>query len=91
MDFSRRLYEVKDAQGRPVSDLKARVTIDIGGKVHTQVELRAPGLIAVVCSPEAPDVFAIEIVEKGGKRFTDMRLPAEAGDVLPWQREALKI
>lgn len=87
--FGRRSYTVKDEGGQPVETLRAKVTIEIGGKAHTIVELRAPGLIAVVARPDAPDQFTIEIIEAGGKRFTDFRLPPEAGAPLPWQDDAL--
>jgi hypothetical protein len=87
--FGRRSYTVKDDGGQPVEGLKAKVTIEIGGRVHTAVELRAPGLIAVVCRPDAPDTFTIEMVESGGRRFTDFRLPPEAGAPTQWQVDAI--
>jgi hypothetical protein len=87
--FGRRGYTVKDDNGRPIEQLGAEVTIKIGGKIHTQVSLRTPGMIALIVKPEAPDRFEIEMVEDGGKRYTDVRLPPEAGDPLPWQLHAL--
>lgn len=86
--FGRRSYAIQD-DGGSVKGLHAKVTIEIGGKVHTAVELRAPGLIAVIVKPESPDRFTIEMVEEGGQRFTDFRLPPEAGQPLQWQRDAL--
>lgn len=87
--FGRRSYTVKDDGGQPIETLRAKVTIEIGGKVHTAVELRAPGMIAVIARPDAPDQFTIEMVESGGRRFTDHRLPPEAGSPLAWQEDAL--
>jgi len=87
-EFGRRSYVVQE-EGKDIASAKARVTIEIDGKVHTRVELRAPGMIAIIVSPETPDRFAIEMVEQGGRRFTDLRLPPEAGEPLDWQITAL--
>lgn len=87
--FGRRSYTVKDDGGQPVESLRAKVTVEIGGKVHTAVELRAPGMIAVLVRPDTPDQFTIEMVESGGRRYTDFRLPPEAGEPLSWQTDAL--
>lgn len=87
--FGRRSYTVQDDGGQPVESLRAKVTIEIGGKVHTAVELRAPGMIAVVCRPDTPDRFTIEMVETGGRKFTDFRLPPEAGEPAQWQMDAI--
>jgi hypothetical protein len=87
--FGRRSYTVKDDGGQSIETLRAKVTIEISGKTHTVVELRAPGMIAVLARPDSPDQFSIEIVESGGRRYTDFRLPPEAGAPLAWQEDAL--
>lgn len=86
--FGRRSYTVRDDKAS-IEDLRGKVRIFIGDKEHTAVQLRAPGMIAIVARPDAPNEFTIEIVEAGGRRYTDHILPAEAGDPLPWQKEAL--
>lgn len=88
-EWGRRSYTVKDEGGRSIGLLGAKVTIEIGGKIHSKVELRVPGMIALLAHPERPGEFVIEMVEPGGKRWSDVRLPPESGDILPWQKQAL--
>lgn len=88
-DWTRRVYMVKNDDNSPIA--RAEVLVRIGGKTHTQTELRQPGLIALVCKPEQPNTFAVEIVEKVGQRFTDVRLPDREVALLPWHRLALEL
>jgi len=88
-DYTRRVYTVKNDDSSPIA--RAEVLVRIGGRVHTQTELRNPGMIALVCRPDAPHTFHVEIVEKSGQRFTDVRLPDREVALLPWHRMALEI
>lgn len=88
-DFTRRVYTVRNDDESPIA--RAEVLVRIGGRVHTQTELRNPGMIALVCKPGAPHTFHVEIVEKVGQRHTDVRLPDREVALLPWHRMALEI
>jgi hypothetical protein len=87
--WTRRIYTVRNDDDMPFA--RAEVLVRIGGRVHTQTELRNPGMIALVCRPGAPHTFHVEIVEPKGGRFTDVRLPDREVALLPWHRMALEV
>lgn len=88
-DWTRRVYTVRSDDSSPLA--RAEVLVRIGGKTHTHTELRNPGLIALVCSPEKPDTFTVEIIEAKGQRYTDVRVPDREVALLPWHKLALGV
>jgi hypothetical protein len=87
-DFNRRSYTVED----PALDSarKIEVIVKVDGKTYVHTEAREPGIIAFVSRPKDQG-FAIEIVQRGGRRYTDVMAPADMRDdaLKPWQVEAL--
>lgn len=90
-DLFRRSYQVREDKADKREDLKnakVEVAVIIGGKVHTRIEARRPGMLAVL--GRADGSFDIEIVETQ-QRTTDVRVADERQrDVLPWQVDAMK-
>ena len=84
-DFSRRGYYVADLEGK-----KVEVVLRVDGEVQAQLQLREPGLVAVV-SRHDEDGFWIEVVGPGGIRYTDPTTPQTVAEqrLQPWHLEAL--
>jgi len=88
-DFSRRSYGIEDT--KLDSAKRISVTVKVDGKVVADVQLREPGMVAVVSRPDDQG-FDIELVEPGGVRFTDFSTPdgeRRTLAVTDWQLEAL--
>lgn len=85
-DFHRRHYTI---QGE-LEDKRIEVSVKVGGKTMVQVELREPGVLAIVSRPEEEGID-VEIVGPGGVRYTDVRLPSgqSTPPLTPWLRDAL--
>jgi hypothetical protein len=93
-DFTRRQYKVQQSDEKELD--KARrieLSLKIDGRPYLNIQLREPGILAIVSRPDDPDGFEVEIVTPGGKRYTDMRLPsgAHTPPLEDWQCQALKI
>lgn len=85
--FSRRRYVVEgDSLDRA---RRIEVIVKVDGKVLVQVQAREPGLIAFVSKP-LEQGFELDMVEAGGRRYTDQAVPGGTGEpVDEWQYEAL--
>jgi hypothetical protein len=87
-DFARRPYQIRSDGKTDLAKQKIEVAILVDGKIHTRIQARMPGLTAVIGREDGS--FDIEIVEQGGKRYTDVRAPEDTTALLKWQREALE-
>jgi len=93
-DFTRRQYTVKQSEAGELDNARRiEVTVKIDGRSYLNIQLREPGMLALVSKPKE-DGFDVEILTPdGGKRFTDLRLPsgAHTPPVEPWQWDALNL
>jgi hypothetical protein len=99
-DFARRGYYIEDdrepdkkGELKPGQLEKARlmqVVFYIDGKKFAQMEVREPGMLAVVSKPNEEGI-RLEVVQPGGVRFTDHMTPEEtaAQTLLPWHKNAV--
>lgn len=87
--FSRRAYAI---EGDDLEKAKRiRVKIEIDGHPLVDLQIREPGIIAVISRP-AEQGIAIEIVEPGGVRYLDSGSSMgerRTGPPEPWQVEQL--
>lgn len=96
-DFNRRQYSVKQTKDKELD--KARriaVKITVDGRTLFDMQLREPGLLAIVSRPDDLEGFDIEIVQRNaqpnmGARYTDYRLPdgSQAPAVEDWMFKVL--
>lgn len=86
--MSRRGYYIENTEGARPS-LKLIVQID--DKPYAQLELKGPGLLAVIARPDDPAGFWIEIVQPGQTRFVDELTPesVEEQQLRDWQSQVL--
>lgn len=87
-DFNRRTYDVDDPALEKAKRIEVIVKVD--GKTMVHAQAREPGIIAFVSRPQDPG-FRIEVVQPGGRRFTDTMMPADMRDdeIKAWHVEAL--
>lgn len=87
-DLFRRSYQVREEKGRvDLAKAKVEVAVLVDGKIHTRIEARRPGMLAVLGRPDGS--FDIEIVETQ-QRVVDVRVVDERQrDVLDWMKLAL--
>jgi hypothetical protein len=88
-DFSRRSYGVEGADLDKAKRISVVVKMD--GEVLMNVQLREPGILAIVSRPDEQGM-TLELVEPGGVRFTDYVTPKGDNRALPptdWQIAAL--
>lgn len=96
-DFSRRQYAARQSKDKEFDKAKRiGVKISIDGKTLFDLQLREPGMIALISRPDDPDGFSVEIVQPGsepglGPRYTDYRLPGGSQTPLmeEWMYEVL--
>lgn len=88
-DFARRAYLI---QGSDLDEAKSiRVKVEIDGKQHADMQIREPGLLAVVSRPDQQGIM-LEVVQPGGVRYVDHRLPNGEPVTPPptdWQIQAI--
>lgn len=86
-DFSRRGY---DMQSEDFDKARIEVIVRVNGRQFLQVQMREPGMIALVSRPDDEGI-QLEMVEARQNVHTDMRLPS--GSMTPplakWQTDAL--
>ena len=87
--YARRSYVVRN--DIPISAEQAEVIVKVGGKTHTHIQMRTPGMVAIVSRPDKPNEFSVEIVEQAGQKFIDRRVPADQTVPMQWQKDALGI
>lgn len=90
-DFNRRWYHYGQDPKQRELDRARRVSfkVAVDGKTLIDMELREPGLVALISRPD-DDGFEIQIVEPGGKRFHDVAaVVASETSILPWQQQLL--
>ena len=88
--FGRRKYTV---EGDGLDKAKRiSVTIHVDGKKFAELQVREPGLLAIVSRPDMQGID-IEIIEPGGARFVDQVTPSggTTSALTPWQKEALGV
>jgi hypothetical protein len=87
--FGRRQYTIEGDDLDKAS--KIRVVVYIDNQKIVDVQAREPGILAVVSKPDEQGMD-VEIVEPGGARFVDYKLPS-GEQVTPspeaWQLDAL--
>lgn len=88
-EFNRRSYSIQPEKGE-LDDARIEVVLKINGKTYAHLQLREPGLVALVSRPDDEGID-VEIVGPGGVRFTDLRLPSgeSTPDLSQWQKDAL--
>jgi len=96
-DFNRRQYAVKQGDEKELD--RARrigVKITIDGRTLFDMQMREPGLLAIISRPDDNDGFHVEIVQRNtepgmGPRYTDFRLPdgSHAPPIEEWMYEVL--
>lgn len=86
-DFSRRAY---DMQSEDFEDARIEVIVRVNGRQFMQVQMREPGMIALVSRPDDEGI-QLEMIEPRAGLFTDIRLPSGAMSpgVTKWQQLAL--
>jgi hypothetical protein len=84
-DFSRRSYAV---EGGDLGKGKLEVLVRLAGKTLMQLELREPGMVAIISHPSEEGVRA-ELVAPGGRR--EAPGGPEQMALLEWQAEALGV
>ncbi len=94
-DFSRRRYTI---EGEDLDKARSiRTIIQIDGKILVNIQLREPGIVAVISRPDEQGLD-IEIIEAGSEpgmapRYVDYKLPT--GQMLEepkaWQKEELHL
>lgn len=87
-DFGRRSYYVAGPDLDKARRIEVIVRVD--GQNVIQVQAREPGLVAVISRPDKQGID-IEMVEPGGQRYTDIRVPKEGGETPLWALAALGI
>lgn len=87
--FSRRRYTVEGPDLDKARKIELIVKID--GKTMVHMQAREPGIVAFVSKP-LDQGFEIDIVEAGGKRYSDVMAPdSPPTKICPWQLDALEI
>lgn len=96
-DFTRRQYGIKQSDDKELD--KARriaVKITVDGRTLFDLQMREPGILAIVSRPDDPDGFTVDIVQRNsepgmGPRYTDYRLPdgSQTQQVEDWMFEEL--
>ena len=88
-DFSRRGYYVEDGS---FTNKQIEIVVKVGGKLHSQLVLGEPGLVAVISHPDE-DGLRIEVIRPDGVAYTDMQTPQVAAEqkLLDWQAEVLGV
>lgn len=86
-DFNRRHYEIQgDLEGA-----KMQVMVKMDGRPWMTIELREPGVLALVSRPDR-DGIDVELIGPGGVRYTDIRMPSGSNQTMPmpqWAHDAL--
>lgn len=87
-DFNRRTYTVEGPELEKARRIEIIIKID--GVEHVHLQAREPGIVAFVSRPQDQG-FNIDIVQSGGRRYTDFMEPADMRNdvVLDWQILAL--
>lgn len=96
-DFSRRQYGVQQSKDKEFDKAKRiGVKVIVDGRTLFDLQLREPGMIALVSRPDDPEGFSVEIVQPGSKpgmgpRYTDYRLPdgSQTPQMEEWMYEVL--
>lgn len=91
-DFQARRYQVSQDQKNKELDKAQRIelSVKIDGRQFINMQLREPGMIAVVSRPDDPDGFNVEVVEPSRSQFIDLRVPDTREVVLAeWHQLAL--
>lgn len=87
-DFNRRQYKVVQSEDKELD--KARrigLKLTIDGRVFLDLQLREPGIFAIVSRPDDEEGFVVEIVGRNtkpgmGYRHSDLRAPNGGSIVL---------
>lgn len=89
-DFNRRRYVIESDAFEKAKRIEVKVFVD--GKQFAHMQVREPGLIAVVSAANDPGI-ELDIVEGSGKRYTDYFTPSgeRTEPVAAWQFELLGI
>lgn len=97
-DFNRRQYQVRQSDEKEL-DAARRIglVLTIDGRKYLDIQLREPGIFAIVSRPNEKEGFDIEIVGRNtkpgmGYRHTDLRAPSGGSVVIKvadWMWEAL--
>lgn len=85
MPFSRRTYLMESNLRKAKT---AEVLLRVDGQIVIKMQLRDPGLVALIAKKEG---LQIETVEQGDTRYTDMMTPRTVKESapLPWQLDLL--
>lgn len=89
-DLGRRAYYLEpdgSFEGKRVE-----VLITVEGKTLARLQLREPGMVALVSKPDEEGIW-LEVVSPGGIRYTDHQTPETVAEQqLPkWQADALGV
>jgi hypothetical protein len=88
--FGRRVYTI---EGDALDSAKRiRLRIEVDGKQICDMQIREPGIMAIISRPSEQGID-LEIIEPGGARFTDVETP-DGRRTLPleaWQIEQLRL
>jgi len=87
-DFNRRQYQIRQSDEKELDKARRvgiRITID--GRTFLDLQLREPGMFAIISRPDEKDGFDIEIVGRNTKpgmgfRHSDLRAPNGGAVVL---------
>ena len=92
-DFVRRAYYIDDepgTKGTLEGAKRLEVVFLIDGKRYAQLQLREPGMLAIVSKPDETGIW-LERIEYGKVRYTDRmsKDDVEVQQLRPWQIEIL--
>lgn len=100
-NFARRGYYIEDdnqpdkktgkvEEGQLAKAKLMQCVFYIDGKKYAQLEVREPGMIAILSRPDEEGI-RLEVIQPGGVRFTDYMTPEEtaAQKLLRWHTDAI--
>lgn len=93
IDFIRKHYRIEQGPDKELDKARSiEAQILINGKLFARLQLREPGILALVSRPEDEGID-IEVVEARNYQFQDQRLPNKMveHEVQPWQAQALGV
>ena len=93
-DFSRLTYNLQQGEGREFDKAKKiELIVRIDGQELIHMQLREPGLMAIISRPD-DEGMQLEVVQEGGARLTDQHTPTGdnmSATIADWQAKALGI